>query len=196
MSNKSSAPESEDEWYLAEEENHHHDVSSSKNNNTTRDNSQSPSTSQRVCNNKNGAVPGVLLTPAGQALPTRRTAPPVTRTELPVQMFSRKDFSVWTFLKQCIGKELSKITMPVIFNEPLSFVQRVAEYMEYGDLLLKGAACSDPVQRMEYVAAFAVSSAASNWDRVGKPFNPLLGETYELTREDLGFRLVCEQVSS
>ena len=32
------------------------------------------------------------------------------------------------------------------------------------------------------MAAFAVSSAASNWDRVGKPFNPLLGETYELTR--------------
>ena len=27
---------------------------------------------------------------------------------------------------------------------------------------------------------------------MGKPFNPLLGETYELTRND--FRIVCEQV--
>ena len=36
----------------------------------------------------------------------------------------------------------------------------------------------------QYVSAFAVSALASNWDRLGKPFNPLLGETYELQRED------------
>ncbi|CAM2106550.1 unnamed protein product [Caretta caretta] len=30
------------------------------------------------------------------------------------------------------------------------------------------------------VAAFAVSAVASQWERTGKPFNPLLGETYEL----------------
>jgi hypothetical protein len=40
-----------------------------------------------------------------------------------------------------------------------------------------------------------VSATASNWERIGKPFNPLLGETYELIREDLGFRIVSEQVS-
>lgn len=32
------------------------------------------------------------------------------------------------------------------------------------------------------VAAFAVSAVASQWERTGKPFNPLLGETYELVR--------------
>ena len=37
----------------------------------------------------------------------------------------------------------------------------------------------------QYVAAFAVSSISSNWDRIGKPFNPLLGETYELNRYDI-----------
>lgn len=116
------------------------------------------------------------------------------RSVLPVPMLSKKDFSVWTFLKQCIGKELSKITMPVIFNEPLSFVQRMAEYMEYSDLLQSAAQSSDPVKRMELVAAFAVSSSASNLDRVGKPFNPLLGETYELNRPELGYKFICEQV--
>lgn len=30
---------------------------------------------------------------------------------------------------------------------------------------------------------------------MNKPFNPLLGETYELTRKDTGFHIVCEQVS-
>jgi len=34
----------------------------------------------------------------------------------------------------------------------------------------------------QLVAAFAVSAVASQWDRTGKPFNPLLGETFELTR--------------
>lgn len=43
------------------------------------------------------------------------------------------------------------------------------------------------------VLGFAVSALASNWERLGKPFNPLLGETYELEREE--FRIVCEQVS-
>lgn len=42
------------------------------------------------------------------------------------------------------------------------------------------------------VSAFAVSALASNWERLGKPFNPLLGETYELERPE--FRAVCEQV--
>ncbi|XP_071441573.1 oxysterol-binding protein-related protein 1-like isoform X2 [Hetaerina americana] len=115
------------------------------------------------------------------------------RQKLPVAMFNRNDFSIWSVLKNCIGKELSKITMPVVFNEPLSFLQRMVEYMEYAHLLKRAAQEQDPVDRMRYVAAFAVSALAFNWERLGKPFNPLLGETYELERED--FRVVCEQVS-
>lgn len=38
-----------------------------------------------------------------------------------------------------------------------------------------------------------MSALASNWERLGKPFNPLLGETYELERKE--FRIICEQVS-
>lgn len=34
----------------------------------------------------------------------------------------------------------------------------------------------------QFVSAFAVSASASNWERLGKPFNPILGETYELSR--------------
>ncbi|XP_018421188.1 PREDICTED: oxysterol-binding protein-related protein 1 isoform X1 [Nanorana parkeri] len=117
------------------------------------------------------------------------------RTSLPSPMFSRNDFSIWSILRKCIGMELSKITMPVIFNEPLSFLQRLSEYMEHTYLIHKANHCSDPVDRMQCVAAFAVSAVASQWERTGKPFNPLLGETYELVREDLGFRLISEQVS-
>lgn len=85
--------------------------------------------------------------------------------------------------------------MPVIFNEPLSFLQRLTEYMEHTYLIQQANATQDSIERMKCVAAFAVSAVASQWERTGKPFNPLLGETYELVREDLGFRLISEQVS-
>lgn len=107
------------------------------------------------------------------------------RTSLPAPMFSRSDFSVWSILKKCIGLELSKITMPIAFNEPLSFLQRITEYMEH--VYLIRSACCQPqaLERMQCVAAFAVSAVASQWERTGKPFNPLLGETYELIRSTI-----------
>ncbi|XP_064439402.1 oxysterol-binding protein-related protein 7 isoform X4 [Mirounga angustirostris] len=47
-----------------------------------------------------------------------------------------------------------------------------------------------------YIAAFAVSAYSSTYHRAGcKPFNPVLGETYECERPDRGFRFISEQVS-
>ncbi|XP_038605806.1 oxysterol-binding protein-related protein 2 isoform X2 [Tachyglossus aculeatus] len=117
------------------------------------------------------------------------------RTSLPAPMFTRSDFSVWSILKKCIGLELSKITMPIAFNEPLSFLQRITEYMEHIYLIHRASCQTQSLERMQAVAAFAVSAVASQWERTGKPFNPLLGETYELIRDDLGFRFISEQVS-
>lgn len=49
---------------------------------------------------------------------------------------------------------------------------------------------------MAYVAAFTISSYSTTAARTGKPFNPLLGETYECDRtDDLGWRAISEQVS-
>lgn len=45
------------------------------------------------------------------------------------------------------------------------------------------------------MAAFAISAYASSYYRAGsKPFNPVLGETYECIREDKGFQFFSEQV--
>uniref|UniRef100_A0A8C0PH64 Oxysterol-binding protein n=1 Tax=Canis lupus familiaris TaxID=9615 RepID=A0A8C0PH64_CANLF len=85
--------------------------------------------------------------------------------------------------------------MPIAFNEPLSFLQRITEYMEHVYLIHRASCQPQALERMQCVAAFAVSAVASQWERTGKPFNPLLGETYELIREDLGFRFISEQVS-
>ncbi|XP_062613782.1 oxysterol-binding protein-related protein 2-like [Saccostrea cucullata] len=72
--------------------------------------------------------------------------------------------------------------MPVVFNEPISFLQRITEYMEYSELLEKASTCEDPVDRLKFISAFAVSAISSNFERLGKPFNPLLGETFEFDR--------------
>lgn len=46
-----------------------------------------------------------------------------------------------------------------------------------------------------YIATFVVSGYASSYYRTGgKPFNPVLGETYECDRPDKGLRFVAEQV--
>ncbi|XP_015221709.1 oxysterol-binding protein 2 isoform X1 [Lepisosteus oculatus] len=104
--------------------------------------------------------------------------------------------NLWSIMKNCIGKELSKIPMPVNFNEPLSMLQRLTEDLEYHDLLDRAAKCESSLEQLCYVAAFSVSSYSTTIHRTAKPFNPLLGETYELDRlEEHGFRSLCEQVS-
>lgn len=45
--------------------------------------------------------------------------------------------NLWSIMKNCIGKELSKIPMPVNFSEPLSMLQRLTEDYEYADILDK-----------------------------------------------------------
>ncbi|MEQ2175107.1 Oxysterol-binding protein 2 [Goodea atripinnis] len=104
--------------------------------------------------------------------------------------------NLWSIMKNCIGKELSKIPMPVNFNEPLSMLQRLTEDLEYHELLDKAARCESSLEQMCLVAAFSVSSYSTTVHRTAKPFNPLLGETYELDRlEEFGYRSLCEQVS-
>lgn len=48
--------------------------------------------------------------------------------------------------------------------------------------------------RILKVAAFAVSGYASTEGRQCKPFNPLLGETYEANYPDKGLRFFSEKV--
>ncbi|XP_067938149.1 oxysterol-binding protein-related protein 6-like [Watersipora subatra] len=117
------------------------------------------------------------------------------RSTLPAPM-SLNDSGLFSILSKNIGKDLTRISMPVTLNEPLNTLQLMCEELEYSDLLDKAASFSDPYERMAYVAAFAVSSYAScNTRAATKPFNPILGETYECIRLDKGWKFVAEQVS-
>lgn len=100
---------------------------------------------------------------------------------------------MWSILKKFVGTDLGKISLPVLLNEPITFLQRVCEPMDNIQLLFDATKEPDPVLRMSYVMAFIMASYASSDERMWKPFNPLLGETYEVQRQS--FRVVVEQVS-
>uniref|UniRef100_A0A670ZHF8 Oxysterol-binding protein-related protein 3 n=1 Tax=Pseudonaja textilis TaxID=8673 RepID=A0A670ZHF8_PSETE len=118
------------------------------------------------------------------------------RTRLPAPCPNTSNISLWNILRNNIGKDLSKVSMPVGLNEPLNTLQKLCEELEYSELLDKAAFTPNPFERMVYVAAFAVSAYASSYYRAGsKPFNPVLGETYECICEDKGFQFFSEQVS-
>lgn len=117
------------------------------------------------------------------------------RSKLAMDEDNRPKVGLWGILKSMIGKDMTRMTLPVSFNECTSLLQRLAEDIEYNDLLTKAAALDDSTLRMVYVAAFAASEYASTIDRIAKPFNPLLGETFEYCRPDQNFRLISEQVS-
>ncbi|XP_048851763.1 oxysterol-binding protein 1 isoform X4 [Brienomyrus brachyistius] len=128
--------------------------------------------------------------------PQPQEAEPVRKRRTRIPDKPNYSLNLWSIMKNCIGKELSKIPMPVNFNEPLSMLQRLSEDLEYSELLDKAAKCQNPLEQLCYVAAFSVSSYSTTVHRTGKPFNPLLGETFELDRvKESGYRSLCEQVS-
>ena len=101
--------------------------------------------------------------------------------------------SVWKILKSAIGKDLGKFCVPVYINEPISMIQKVAELMEYEDLLVRANNESDSKRRLMLIACFGAAQYACSARRTSKPFNPILGETYEYVCPR--FKYVGEQVS-
>ncbi|PTB74671.1 hypothetical protein M440DRAFT_1393018 [Trichoderma longibrachiatum ATCC 18648] len=109
--------------------------------------------------------------------------------------------SLIAFVRKNVGKDLSTISMPVSANEPISLLQKIAEQLEYAQLLDQAVKRGSVAERLLYVTAFAVSQFSSGRAKeraIRKPFNPLLGETFELVRANKeipgGFRLLVEKV--
>lgn len=124
--------------------------------------------------------------------------PIVRDNDIPVALHDPP--SILGFVRKNVGKDLLSIAMPVDMNEPVTFLQKFAEIIEYCDLIdnaLQAPAVEESGERILRIAAFAVSylSSMRKKERSSrKPFNPLLGETFELVREDMGIRLVSEKV--
>jgi hypothetical protein len=120
------------------------------------------------------------------------------RNKLPDPVEKEKGVSLWSMIKDNIGKDLTKVCLPVYFNEPISSLQKCFEDLEYSYLLDRAyqwGKQGNSLMRILNVAAFAVSGYASTEGRNCKPFNPLLGETYEADYPDKGLKFFSEKVS-
>ncbi|KAL5667544.1 hypothetical protein ACJX0J_019765, partial [Zea mays] len=120
------------------------------------------------------------------------------RSRLPDPIEKEKGISLWSIIKDSVGKDLTRVCLPVYFNEPLSSLQKCFEDLEYSYLLdqaYQHGKVGDSLMRILKVAAFAASGYASSVARPCKPFNPLLGETYEADYPDRGIRFFAEKVS-
>uniref|UniRef100_A0A673L690 Oxysterol-binding protein-related protein 3 n=1 Tax=Sinocyclocheilus rhinocerous TaxID=307959 RepID=A0A673L690_9TELE len=92
----------------------------------------SDSTSVEFCRNENGNGNNCAV--------TRRDHLPSTRMN--------ESVNLWSILRSNIGKDLSKVAMPVQLNEPLNTLQRLCEEVEYCHLLDTAANTHDPHMRM------------------------------------------------
>ncbi|XP_052209858.1 oxysterol-binding protein-related protein 2A isoform X2 [Diospyros lotus] len=120
------------------------------------------------------------------------------RKKLPDPVEKEKGVSLWSMIKDNVGKDLTRICLPVYFNEPISSLQKCFEDLEYSDLLDRAyehGKAGNSLLRVLNVAAFAISGYASSEGRHCKPFNPLLGETYEADYPEKGIRFFSEKVS-
>ncbi|XP_038892186.1 oxysterol-binding protein-related protein 1D [Benincasa hispida] len=120
------------------------------------------------------------------------------RDSLPDPKEKEKPVGLWSIIKDNIGKDLSGVCLPVYFNEPLSSLQKCFEDLEYSylvDQAFEWGKQGNDLMRILKIAAFAVSGYASTEGRQCKPFNPLLGETYEADYPDKGLRFFSEKVS-
>jgi|LauGreDrversion4_2_1035121.scaffolds.fasta_scaffold744534_2 hypothetical protein len=59
----------------------------------------------------------------------------LVRFKLPFLKDGTLKVSLWEALKNCIGKDIWRISVPVYFNQPLSVLQNCAGVTEYLDLL-------------------------------------------------------------
>ena len=138
------------------------------------------------------ATAPALLPPWGD----ERVPPLARRRSLPAAVEREVRPSLWSVIKDALGKDITRIALPVTFNEPLSALQMFAEQLEYSDVLDRAAlAPAGSRERHCLVAAFAVSGYAAAAQRSSscKPFNPLERETYELVCPDKGFRFLAEK---
>ncbi|KAL1201694.1 Oxysterol-binding protein-related protein 2A [Cardamine amara subsp. amara] len=120
------------------------------------------------------------------------------RIKLPDPAEKEKGVSLWSMIKDNVGKDLTRVCLPVYFNEPISSLQKCFEDLEYSYLLDRAyeyGKSGNGLLRALNVAAFAVSGYASTEGRHCKPFNPLLGETYEADFPEKGLRFFSEKVS-
>ena len=101
------------------------------------------------------------------------------------------------FLKDSIKCATRKNTpFPITYNEPISMLQKQCE--KFFNITYLHNASSPSItqpQRILYITSFILGELSLNINRLLKPFNPILSETYEYFDNTNKYRFFSEQVS-
>lgn len=62
--------------------------------------------------------------------------------------------SLWTIIKDSIGKDLSKMSVPVYFNIPMSLLQICCYPTEHLQIVDKAAVEPNPIKRLAYLGCY------------------------------------------
>ena len=92
------------------------------------------------------------------------------------------------------GRSIVAVSLPVRIFEKRSTVERICDLWCTGPIFLKRAALEiDPIERMKNAITFVVSGMHMVASQ-RKPFNPIIGETYQGIWPD-GTKLYVEHIS-
>jgi hypothetical protein len=118
---------------------------------------------------------------------------PLKRTQLPWLKDPANKINVWKLVKDNLGKEFYRMTMPVEMNSPLNTLQASSQCTEYADMLDRACEEEDSLLRLSLLCAYITGGYSPCERCIAKPFNPLLGETFEIVTDK--FVYLNEQVS-
>jgi len=89
---------------------------------------------------------------------------------------------------------LTSVSLPVYLFQPRSYLERITDNWCFLPHYMKKAnEAKDPLERFKWIVTFMISSLHNTCTQL-KPFNPILGETYEASFED-GTQIFMEQSS-
>ena len=92
------------------------------------------------------------------------------------------------------GRDLLTVTFPVRSSAPISMIEYTSRQNSYGPIFMnRASASSDPVERMRLIMTWNIA-CQHTMSGFLKPFNPVLGETYQGCLSD-GTMITAEQVS-
>jgi hypothetical protein len=89
---------------------------------------------------------------------------------------------------------LMNTSFPVKLFEDRSYLEKLADVWVYPKFLSKAAQAQEPLERMKFTITWFVSGLHHGFERWKKPFNPILGETWQASLSD-GSRIFMEQIS-
>lgn len=90
--------------------------------------------------------------------------------------------------------DLLKVSLPVRIFEPRSYLEKLADPWVFPRFLDAAADAPDPLQRLKWVATYFVAGFHLVFATWRKPFNPILGETWQASLPD-GSHIFLEQTS-